>query len=539
MSDSVLWGVLGLQVCILVRCWFLARGDDSDALDGLWKPFKHDVIGRANRGDGPDWVRYMDEADRVHERRVDRLRVWATAALVVGIGGTMAALAIRLTGATTDQQSSGAALGGLIAAVGPALWASLSGVVNNLAITLGLFRLSDERFAASLDEFRNALQECSAENPPHEKFANAVRDQLGNAFREAVRTFPDAFARLDESVEALGEITEAQSKAVLKAAAGLKKSADGLTGAASEIAPVADLLRTSTDRLRALPDQLAQTLDETYARWQQEIRSDQDSFIGGVKQVLYSQQALLESTRSAFDTWEQQRRAGAVEQAAEWRAAIDLLQKSASEIMKTVEGLPATFTREVGRTADTMGKQFGLEARQHIEDLTRSIRDGNSALQKQIGESTRNLQDFFVNETVSVVRETLGQVYREVEGTLLLSLREVGEGLREALHTLPENAGSFAASLSTADEKLQRSIDRLTESAAHLRQVARLTEQFEVSLTRALQDATARSFEPLRSQMQDIVTELRRLTGVSEPPSGFLGRLFSKLPRRGRRNEVP
>ena len=538
MSDVVLCVVVGLQACILVRCWLLVREDDSDALDGLWKQFKHDVIGRASRGDGPDWVRYMDEADRVHERRIDRLRVWATAALVVGIGGTMTALASRLTGVTTDQQSSGVALGGLIAAVGPALWASLSGVVNNLAITLGLFRLSDERFVASLDEFRNALQECSATNPPHEKFANAVREQLGIAFREAVRTFPDAFARLDESVKALGEVTETQSKAVLRAAVGLKESADGMTGAVSGIAPVAELLRSSTDRLRALPNQLAQVIEETRARWEQEIRCDQDSFIRGVKQVLKNQQVLLESTRSAFDTWEQQRHAGAEQQEAEWRAAIDLLQKSASDIVKTVDGLPATFTKEVGRTADTMGKEFGLEARQHVEDLTRAIRDENSALRKQIDETMRNLQNLFLNDTSRVVGETLGNVYREVEGTLLSSLKEVGEGLREALHTLPDNAGTFAASLTTADEKLQRSIDRLTESAAHLQQVAKLTEQFEASLTRALRDATTESLAPLRSQMQDLVTELRRSTGIP-PPSGVLRRLFRKLTRRGRRNDVP
>lgn len=538
-SDFALWVVLGLQVLILVRCYLLARGDDSDALDGLWKQFKHDVIGRASRGDGPDWVRYMDEADRVHERRIDRLRAWATAALVGGIGGTMAALAIQLTGVTADQQSSDVELKGLIAAVGPALWASLSGVVNNLAITLLLFRFSDRRFAASLDEFRNALQKCSTENPPHEKFANAVRNQLGIAFREAVRTFPDAFTKLDESVKALGDVTEAQSKAVLTAATGLKESADGLTGAVSEFVPVSESLRSSTDRLHALPNQLAQTLEEARAQWEQEIRRDQDSFIHGVKRVLKDQQVLLERTRSAFNAWEQQRHAVTVQQEAEWRAAIDVLQKSASDIVKTVDGLPAMFSREVGRTADTMGREFGLEARQHVEDLASAIRVGNSALREQIDETARNLQNLFLNETSTVVGETLRNVYRQVEGTLLSSLKEVGEGLQEALHTLPENARTFAGSLTTADEKLQRSIDRLSESAAHLQHVAKLTEQFEVSLIRALRDATTQSLASLRSQIQDMVTELRRLTGIPGPPSGVLRRFFRKLTRRGRRNDGP
>ena len=83
----------------------IAREDESEELDRLWNTFKQDIQGRAKRGDGPDWVRYMDEADRVHERRVDRMRVWATAALVVGIGGTMLALAVPAVGVVRRSSS--------------------------------------------------------------------------------------------------------------------------------------------------------------------------------------------------------------------------------------------------------------------------------------------------------------------------------------------------------------------------------------------------------------------------------------------------
>ena len=553
-NDLLLALVVLLQVSIFGRCLRLAREDDSARLDGLWKQFKRDIIGRASRGDGPDWVRYMDEADRVHERRVDRLRAWATAALVVGIGGTMAALAVRLPGTgfligvTTDQSPNGE-LRGLIQAVGPALLASLSGVVNNLVITLGVFRLSDRRFEASVDEFRNALQGCSAENLPHEKFANAVRDQLGNAFREAVQTFPEAFGRLDKSVESLGKVTETQSTAVLEAAAGLKNSADGLTGAASEVVPAVELLKSSTDRLHALPDQLKQTLDEGRAAWKGEIRSDQDAFIHGVHEVLNSQQELLERTRSSFEEWEHQRGAAAVQQESHWRAAIELIQKSEAEIVKTAEALPDTFTREVGRTASTMGKQFGLEAKQHVEDLTRAIRDGNKNLQEQIEVATKELQNRFLNDTSRVVEETLDRVYRRVEGTLLNSLAEVGEGIKEALVELPANAQTFASSLSTADEKLQRSIERITESADHLKRVAELTGDFERSLAEALKSATAPSVESLRDQVAKLVTALEHSyaqldkthTDIDPPVKRrfkFIRNLFRMMSLRGRRDDI-
>ena len=475
MSNDFTWEWVVVAVVVLFQgaifayCRKLAGGDDSRALNRLWNQFKSDIIMRARRGDGPDWVRYMDEADRVHERQVDVLRGGANAALVVGIGGTMAALALR---AILEPE-------GLIGAVGPALGASLSGVANNLLITLRLFPRSDSRFVESLDEYRNALQECSRQHSPREEFALAVRDQLGNAFREAVRTFPEAFARLDKSVESLGEVTRAQSKAVLEAAAGLKEGAEGLTSAASDIVPVAELLESTIDRLHGLPDHLKETLDEARTRWELEIRRDQDAFINGVQQVLKSQQELLERTRNAFNEWEERRHDAASEQETQWRETILLIQKSEAKILDIAEGLPSVFAREVARVADAMGEQFGLEARQHVADLTNVVRDGNKSLREAVDSATRDLQNRFLNDTSRVVEETLDRVYRRVEGTLLNSLAEVGEGIKRALVDLPTHAQTFASSLTTADEsygsRLNTSASPPTTSSGlpHLRRTSK------------------------------------------------------------------
>ena len=526
MFDSVLSVVLSIQVGVLLRSYFLARAYDTDALDRLYGQFGQDVIHRAKRGADPDWVRYMDEADRVHERRVDRLRSWATAALVVGIGGTMLSLSSRLTGMNIDQDS----LNGLIVAVGPALWASLSGVANNLIITLGLFRLSDKRFEWSLNRFRSALQSCSEEHQPSEEFAVSVREGLADAFREAVRTFPDAFARLDESVGALGTVMEAQSTMVLKAAAELKGSADGLADAAREIAPAADLLRTSTDRLNGLPTELAETLNKELSRWEAEIRLSQDSFINGVKHVLEGQTSLLERVRSAFSEGEEQRRVESERHGEEWRAAIETLQKAGSEIVATVEELPATFRAEVEQIATRLGREFGNEAGQHIERLSKVVRQGNESLQ----ESNNDLHLRFLNDTSGVIARHLKTVYSEVASTLVESLSEIGKGLRQAMTTLPENAQSFAESLAIADSKLKLSIDQLTKAANHLEQVARHTDQIETSLIDAIQASTVRSFKPLLNQLEAISNQLRRLSGASKPRRWSLHWLLGKVRRQGK-----
>ena len=524
--DPVVILVFAFQVCIFWRCSVIARADESEELDRLWNTFKHDIQSRAKRGDGPDWVRYMDEADRVHERRVDRMRVWATAALVVGIGGTMAALAFRLWGLSTFEL-------GVLTAFAPALLASLSGVANNLAITLWLFRLSDRRFEQALNDFRQALRTCSDENAPQERFADAVRDQLGEAFREAVRSFPEAFAQLDRSVQHMGEAATAQSESMLAAAAGLQKGVDGLTAAATQIVPVAEMLNTATSELRAVPSQLRHALDETREAWEREMRRDQDAFIGGVRQVLEDQRGLLDRTRHAFDEWEGARRDAATQQEQEWHETVELVQKATAKIVATTEGLPAAFTREVEQIAGRLGREFSIGAQQHVADLTQEMREGNRNLGEQITTATRELQSRLLNDTSRVVGESAEEVHRRVGEPLLSMLQGVSRGIEEALRTLPENAETFASSLSTADEKLQQSIARLKESADHLERVVDLNENFRTSLTRAFRDGAADSFEPLREQLQDIVSELRRAAARAagsdpEPPRGFFRRLFSR-----------
>ena len=551
LVDPVLVAVFALQLGIAWRCWILARGSDSDALDRRRRQFEDDIRGRARRGDGPDWVRYMDEADRVHERRVDRLRVWATGALALGIGGTMAVLAYRL------NQPSAQGFG-LLVGVAPALLASFTGVLNNLFISLRLFYVSDRQFEAALDNFRKKLQNCSNEHTPPDRFATAVREQLGEAFREAVRSFPEAFARLDDSVQRLSEVVAKQSQSMLTAAVGLTEAAD-------KIVPAAERLHGATDELRALPDRLRQTLDETRAAWQQEMRRDEEAFIGAVRQVLDDQHALLERTRQAFVEWERGRRESAEQQQAAWRETVDLLQKSAAEIVGTVERLPAAFaetaerlpamfTREVERISAKLGEEFTLGARQHIADLTKEIREGSRKLGAQIEESTRELQNRFLNETArvageaaeaihkrtaQVAGEAADEVHRRVGEPLLSALQAVSRGVEEALRTLPENARTFADSLSAADGKLKSAIDRLGESADHLQQVAKLTKGFENALARALEKATVRSFEPVRRDMKDVAAELKRIAGRSgpEPSVGVFRRLLRRLWPWGRTSD--
>ena len=506
MTWIVLAIVAAFQLALLRRSWTLAREDDTATFDDLLAQFFPDLVNRAKRGDAPDWLRYMDEVDRIHEGRSEKLRVNATAALVFGMGGTMVALALHLLFIEGNNQS----LGSLIAAMSSALVASLLGVVNNLLITLWLLPQADERFTTLLQRLKRQLHEASSAHPPQETFAEAVKSQLGNAFREAVQKFPEAFERLGQHVESLALEIERQSTTVLSAATQLRESADGLANAASGIAPAATGLAASTDQLRGLPEQIRTTLDATRDAWEQEIRRDQNAFIAGVKEVLSDQQALLESTRSAFHEWEEKRSIEA-ERAERSRRESDLLiRNTTAEIVSTVNTLPSIFATEVEKVSNTLGRQFGLEARNYVQDLVQRIAEENQTLRTQIDRVATELQTSFLNSTSDVVSKTLQDVYQRVENTLLASLDEVGRGLREALTELPNNAATFAQSLTDADERIKQALNGIKESSDHLARVATLTEDLEASLTAALTKATADGVEPLRRDVQEFVSDLHR-----------------------------
>ena len=209
------------------------------------------------RGEDPDWLHYSDRADRFGEHRFESIRVYANTALATGIGGTIFTLSLHFFLGSLEESeaavASHAALEDLLHHMGWALIASAIGVVNNLLILLVLLPFGNKRFNRALAELNDKLHATRDDNKPAETLAEAVRDKLGEAFKDAVERFPDAFARLDVSVEALGEIIEVQTKEILRAESGLREGADTLASASEAIAPAAQELSASISRLLTLP----------------------------------------------------------------------------------------------------------------------------------------------------------------------------------------------------------------------------------------------------------------------------------------------
>ena len=466
---------------------------------------KRDLEARATRGEAPDWLRYSDDADRAVLPSSDRVRNFATAALATGVGGTMLALLVELG---TNPSLRWALAGGaddlasfdsLPSLVSGALLVSVAGVVNHLVILLLLIPRLDRRIDLSLGEFRAALQAASDEHPPRQTFVDSVRTELGTAFNSALQSLPDAFAEFGKNVS------------------GLQESSTALAASAAEIGPVASGLAGAIEEVRGLPGELARVLTETREAWREDIRSDQQEFLSGIKDVLVQQQELLAKTTKRLETMQ--------------RDTDVLIRNLSADIAGEIKNLPDVFSGHASKAADLMGTSLERQVRNLVGDLEGTVKSGNKELVEHFRDDVAALNSTFLNRTSEVVEAAVVKVY---EHPLFNTLDGIGKGLKEAIQELPDQAKSFSERLAVADQKLRGALEGIERAGTSLRRVAESTEGFE----NALQIAMQRSLEPLSEELAAFAADLRSTQGqMNEHADGlvaFIKNLIGRLERQSR-----
>ena len=515
MTSLSLWltvgGAIAFQIWIFDRTRRVGGRDFGALLEGVLNDSKRDLEERAARGEAPDWLRYLDDADRSLLVPRDRVRSFATAALAAGVGLTMATLLIegafnrevRDALAALGVGTGGAELKDLLPPVGGALLVSVAGVANHLILLLGLVPRLERRVEGALGVFRAKLQRASADCPPHRTFVDAVRSELATAFSEGLQRLPEAFADFGDNV------------------AGLRESGTALAAASAEIGPMAASLTAASERFRAMPAELDEVLSQTREAWRKEIRADQQRFLEEVKDVLVGQRELLAETQRNLAEWEASRQ----------KAQRDMelrVGNLAADVGGAVDRLPSAFSEHALKAADAMGKSLERQVANLVAELQQQVETGNDKLSEHFKVNVEELNGTFLNGTREVVRQAVGDVY---DHDLFKTLVEIARGLKGATEELPGQAESFSESLRLADEKLRSALDGIGEAGDRLRQVAASTEGFE----RGLQMAAVKSFEPLRDDLSSFAEELRAThRRMNEHTAGLVTFIDSLITRLGR-----
>ena len=552
------WVVLLVVAAILlyygVRSHTLRRRSGSELQD-LLTQFTADIMTRSGRGLDPDWVRYSEESDRQHEDTCERIRNYATTALATGIGGTMFMLTLHLW--TTAEST--AAVPSLLQEMGLALVASLLGVVCNLAILLFILPGASDQFREERQRVNTELLRTSEANQPRTPAKNlndAVSEKLEKFLENTADNFPGVITGFRESVESLGGV-----------------ASDFRTGA-EQIESSTAALSSSMSGLDAFPTNLREELTRARQEWTGDLRERQEQYVDAFRKVLDEQASTVRETLAELREWQgnkaeaesKWREERSVEENRHRNALVELLNKATAEqgavvgrtlatlegwqakrteaderwlekqasdrathsrflrqvenatgdVARTVKDLPQAFSDRIVGASDTLGKRFGLEARQQVEDVRVAMQKSNQELRDHLEGHVRQL----VNKMGDIVQQGLKPTREEI-ARIGRNLGVAGEDLRRSIKEFADHGQGFRESLEGAAREIEASTGRL--AGAHESTRASITEIQEEY--RAIHGILGESIKKTESLLREV------LVAHGSRKRSFLARFFRRNPR--------
>lgn len=534
---AVLAIVAGLQLYLVRLSASAATGISSPEWAEIRRRCLSDLSYRATRGLPPDWLYCQNELERAFETRDDRIRRLASAALAVGLGGTLTAIILHffITG------GGGYDPGRLISSTGISLLGSLFGVGGHLVIVLFILQRAEDRFQAESRAYMAELQnanEVLAESTgltgtlqnELSSIREAVSQQFSDVFANAVTGFPGVVEGLRDEVRKLAIVTRQQGDGLGPAAAMLASCAKSVEKAARGMQPGAEGLSRTAAVLADLPAKLGQALDERRDSWLATIREEQKERLD----------ELMAAYRVALDSVAERERL-MLERARELLAAV-------SEVHQAAGSLPEMFSQHIEKVASRLGAEFGKEARQQTADLASEMRNAFENLGKKVAGHEQEWR----NNIGSVISEVLRGIEEEVRngvsrelGNAARSLQQVAEQLPEAGRELKSGVESwsasqeksvdgwrkvgefvFAASQSIADAEgpLRTSLGALTAGGEKLARGLKEADGLSERVAKSLAAATASHFDQVSKVQQSAEALLERARSSQQRAEQVLSR---------------
>ena len=461
--------VVGLVLSYCVRCRHLIyrTGNPRDRLGKLREELKSDIRALVTSGRSLDWVHYADEAHRGQEDLREHLRNYGTISLATGVGGTMLALAIALW----DLRSNGSSpdLNALLREMPLALFASVAGVLGNLAILWGLLPLANREFNPKLDRFLKALRkeetECAARHPAGPTTAHVLGDGIGEELRAAIaRVPPELFKQLDATAATLGEAAEKLGEdvaALTSASDRLARSTDGLSGLPTELDTA---LAKALQGLSGEAETLRRALVSSHESLQNSVElagtrhgeaantlsrtahSMADAVNDAAQQLAMPAQAVADSAEALPD-----RVAEAVSD------ATATLSESTLAVRQSVEALPDRVATAVNGAA----QQLATPA-QAVADAARTLPD---RVATAVNDATASLSESTnaVRQAVEALPDRVGAAMNDATA----SLSESTWAVRQAVETLPDRVGTAVndatASLAEGTTAVRQTVEALPD----------------------------------------------------------------------------
>lgn len=495
----VLLAVAGVQIELFRRARHGGAGLPPEQRDEIRQRCLQDLGARASRGLPPDWTYCQNELDRAFESGDDRIRRLASAALAVGLGGTLLAIVSHFFLAAGAAEPAR-----LIASTGISLLGSLLGVAGHLGIVLICLPRAEEVFrreAAALEaELRTwneiGFADSGLAGTLRSEIAalrEAVSQQFSSVFATAVSGFPEVVEGLRQEVGRLAEVTRQQGEGLGPAAATLASCAKSVEKAARSMQPGAEGLIHTATVLAELPTQLGQALDERRDSWLASLREEQKGRLD----------ELMAAYRTANEAVAERERK-MLERARELLAAV-------AEVHQAAGQLPDQFSRQIERLASRLGAEFGKEARQQTADVSAEVQRAFA----ELGERVARHEQEWRNNLGGVIAEILRGIEDEVRQGLGGELGAAARSLRDVAEQLP-----------AAGRELQSGVEAWNASQERSREGWAATGEAILAASRAIAGAEGPlrgSLAALSSGGERLARQLNEAEGVSAQVAKSLG----------------
>ena len=299
--------------------------------------------------------------------------------------------------------------------------ASLNRMPEELDTVLGkaLTGLSTEAetLLADLRAWESERQSAAAES--HAKLQSAIAKARSQHDEAADRLKEMAQAVADSADTLPGRVAAAVNDGTTKLAdanRAVQKSVDALPGKV-------------TVALEASGKSLGHQFDDAV---EQHVKRFRDGMADGLRRTTEWQNAVsghLEEARKQHD-----------------RAIYDLVAKT-TDVDKTVQGLPDAVAEGVETISDKLGRQFGVEARNHVADLRSALKEDAEQLRRNLERHESHLLNTTVQELRKVSEELVNTTVRDLDG--------ISEKLAAILDGFPEHVGAVNTKLDDAEAALK------------------------------------------------------------------------------------
>lgn len=512
----VLWLVAAVQVYLLYRALQNAAGlspAEEGEVAGLCLG---DLQRRAQRGLAPDWLYYLNEIERICEPKDDRIRRCASAALAVGLGGTLLAIVLHFF-----LQRGGNVAQGLIGGLGVSLVGSLLGVLGNLLIVLAFLPRAERRIAAQTREIVAKLRQADDASQSeglartlHAELAgirDAVSQQFTEVFASAVTGFPAVVDGLRAEVATLARVVESQGEGLGPATAELAQCANAVNEATRLLAPEAAGLAHAAALLADLPGQLNAVLDRRRDEWLEAIRDEQQERLDELNRTYGKNlDAVAERERLMLERSRE-------------------LQAAVNDVNIAAGGMGEQFGDQIERVASRLGIEFGREARQHTVEIAERIESSFERLAEKVAsheQQWRNNLGVVIDEVLRGVGDkvnagvgaelngaasSLGEIAREIPkaAEVLRNGVETWNASQESAlagwRTAGQQVGEVSRELATLEAPLRASLEALKGGGERLGTALREVERLPGEVVKTLAAATA-----------DHLLEARKVQGAAE-----------------------